>query len=127
MDEFELWIAPARLGEQTFRCVKSFGWKAARIEPRHFAPAAAADVCGCATRNEETPDDVMQVRRRRLLVLVFCERRSILVIGRKRLAIQTLTLDFGEVRNGTRRGANFVEKPQAIFAHFRIVVIDLDL
>src|SRR5579863_117525 len=127
MDEFELWIAPARLGQKTLRGVISFRRKTIRVQPRDLASAAAADVGGQAARGEKALDDVMEIGWRRLLVPVFCERGSVFVVGRECATIQTLALDPGKVRDGARRGANFVEQSQAIFAHFRIVVIDLGL
>src|SRR5579872_34864 len=107
MDEFELRIAPARLGQKTLRGVKSFRRKAIRVQPRDLASAAAADISGQAARSQKASDDVMQIGWRRLLVPVFCERGSVLVVGRNRLRIQILALDPGKVRDGARRGADF--------------------
>jgi hypothetical protein len=66
--ESEIRIAPARFGQQPLRCIKASGGKAVRIQPGDLAAAAAADIGGGAILDEEAPDDVLQIDRRRLLV-----------------------------------------------------------
>src|SRR5665213_3500791 len=51
MHEFEIRIAPARFRQQAIRRVEAGGRKAACIEPRHLAAAAAADI-GCGSGRE---------------------------------------------------------------------------
>src|SRR5665213_1777063 len=92
MHEFEIRIAPARFRQQAIRRVEAGGRKAACIEPRHLAAAAAADIGGPAALEEEAPDNVLQIDRRRLLVPLPGERRRILVIGCERRAIHRVNL-----------------------------------
>ena len=84
MREVEIRISRARLGQQTVGRVKSHSRKTIRIQPRHLAPAAAADIGGRAALDEEALDDVVQIDRRRLLVPVFRERRRIVIVSGER-------------------------------------------
>jgi NAD(P)-dependent dehydrogenase (short-subunit alcohol dehydrogenase family) len=46
------WKAPPRLSQQSGRCVVADGRISVRIEPRHFAPAPAADIDGRPAAHE---------------------------------------------------------------------------
>src|SRR6201999_3554107 len=67
--------------------IEAGGDKTVGIEPGHLAAAAAADIGGHAAVDEEAPDDVVQIDRRRLLVPILGERRRLLVVGGERRAI----------------------------------------
>jgi hypothetical protein len=110
MREFQMRIARARFGEQPVGRIKPLREKSVRVEPGNLAPAAAADIGGQATLEEEARHDGLQIGGRRLLVPVFRKRRRVVVIRGKRRPIHRSAFDPGKIRHRARGAADFVEQ-----------------
>ena len=121
-------ISRTRLGQQAFGGVESDRRKAVLVEPGDFAARATADIGGHPALDEEAPDDLVQIDRRRLLMPILGKRRGVAVVGVEREAGPSDQPSILE-KSATARVAARIS-----FSSFRrfsrnawVVVVDLDL